>query len=94
MLVGSTHYNSCRHSALVLPVKSKQNVLKWITTNAYENYGNVKLLNIWNMYSQYVRYEILIAETLRTSGHTDALERRGDTNSHCQCYVVKQYRKP
>jgi len=46
------------------------------------------------MYSQYVRYKILTAETLRTSGHTDALERRGDTNCHCQRYVVKQYRKP
>ena len=49
---------------------------------------------MWNMYSQYVRYKILTAETLRTSGHTDALERRGDTNCHCQRYVVKQYRKP
>lgn len=91
--MGSTHYNSCHHSALVFPVKSKENVLKWITTSAYENYQNVKIMSMWNMYSQYVRYEILTAETLRTSGHTDALERREDTDSHCQCYMVKQYRK-
>jgi len=94
MLMGSNHYNSCHHSALVFPVKSKENVLKWITTNAYENYQNIKILNMWNMYSQYVRYKILTAETLRTSGHTDALERKGDTDSHCQRYMVKRYRIP
>jgi len=49
---------------------------------------------MWDIYSQYERYEILTAETLRTSGHTEALERRGDTDGHCQCYMVKQYRKP
>jgi hypothetical protein len=49
---------------------------------------------MWDMYSQHVRYKIHTAETLRTSGYTEALERRGDTDSHCQRYVVKQYRKP
>jgi len=91
--MGSTPDNSCHHSELDSPVKSKENVLKWITTNAYENYRNVKLLNMWNTYGQYVRYKILIADTLRTSGHTDALERKGDTDSDCHCHVVKQYRK-
>lgn len=90
--MGSNHCNSCHHSALVFPVKSKENVLKLITTNAYEYYHTVKILSMWKMYSQYVRYEILTAETLRTSGHKDALERRGDTDFHRQCYVVKQNR--
>jgi hypothetical protein len=94
MLMGLTHYNSCHHSALVFPVKSKENVLKWITTNANENYQTIKIMNMWNRYSQYVRHEILTAETLRTRGHTDALERRGDTDNQSQCYVVKQDRKP
>jgi hypothetical protein len=55
MLMGSTYYKSSHHSALVFPVKSKENFLKWIATNAYENYQNVKILNMWNMYSQCVR---------------------------------------
>jgi hypothetical protein len=28
MLMGSTYYNSCQHSALVILVKTKENVLK------------------------------------------------------------------
>jgi hypothetical protein len=77
MLTGSTYYNSCHHSTLVLPVKSKENILKWIATNAYENNQTIKILNMWNTCSQYVRYEILTTETLRTSVHTDAFEGKG-----------------